>query len=974
MINKVDKQIDNINSSLAWIKNNKPNDYKVKFINLVEQRRRLKVVKRASFDNPAIAAFGKSQVGKSYLMSCILQKRDITDNKEQVKAFKVKANNKEYDFIKEVNPIGDDKEATGVVTRFSSFKRSKNLYSDKYPVLVRCLSLVDITTVLCDSYFNDLHNYTTASESDIVAVCEELVAKYINMPDVPSPAITADEILGMKQYFKKHINNAQVFDNCSFFSEIALIIEKVPVQEYINVFRYLWNSDQNITKLFNRSLDILSRLEFSEYVYLPVESVLHEGIKENTVMSVECLKHLLDDNNTRTTEVLIGRGKDICSLGTFTKSEVCAVAAEVIYKIDDSFIGSTNKYCLDGINEAVKTQVNRNEIEMSVLRDNDLLDFPGARSREKEDCSKLGENTILLYCFLRGKVAYLFNKYNESLLINVLLYCHHNKDNDVTDLWHLLDEWVKNNVGETPEKRRATLAKTKVSPLFYCATMFNLDMKRRDSDVENSTSAIEGRWKGRFETVLNNQCFHRDSVEWVKNWCASGDFFKNSYLLRDFKYSGIGESGLYDGFREHGKETEMVIPKDYYSLMRETFVKNNTVKELFTNPEMSWDLAATKNNDGSLYILENLKVVASFMDAARENLFSEKLAEVTRKVYDELKGYYVSTDKAEILNTNIRNAKNVFRELSFTCNIDNYYFGHLVQALQVTESQLYKVIHEEIMQNPEILAAPNNFDKYEIIRKDCENNGRPLHKCTSTAEMWDALIHTYAFSNREDAEEFLSRKGVEHRLLFEVENSRTKTNSDIIADYIYNSWCEKIKSVSFINMFTGDNSFNSSVMANLIDNIIETSNRIKLNEIMATAISDYVNVVDIHIVNESFIADIMADTINDFVLDLGYSTYSEEQVKTIKGIAESHNLPIFKYIDKEDEVTYTEEMLTDLFNSISSNPLALIPSFEENYYKWVEYMYISYVAHLDVPNFNMEVNNALKQILTNLKSVVQEAV
>ena len=108
MINKVDKQIDNINSSLAWIKNNKPNDYKVKFINLVEQRRRLKVVKRASFDNPAIAAFGKSQVGKSYLMSCILQKRDITDNKEQVKAFKVKANNKEYDFIKEVNPIGDD--------------------------------------------------------------------------------------------------------------------------------------------------------------------------------------------------------------------------------------------------------------------------------------------------------------------------------------------------------------------------------------------------------------------------------------------------------------------------------------------------------------------------------------------------------------------------------------------------------------------------------------------------------------------------------------------------------------------------------------------------------------------------------------------------------------------------------------------------------------------------------------------------
>ena len=36
-------------------------------------------------------------------------------------------------------------------------------------------------------------------------------------------------------------------------------------------------------------------------------------------------------------------------------------------------------------------------------------------------------------------------------------------------------------------------------------------------------------------------------------------------------------------------------------------------------------------------------------------------------------------------------------------------------------------------------------------------------------------------------------------------------------------------------------------------------------------------------------------------------------------------------------------------------------------------MYISYIAHLDVPNFNMEVNESLKVILANLKGVVNEA-
>ena len=63
MITKIADQIENINKSLDWIKKNKPQDYDQKFIQLIELRRTLRKVLSASYNNPGIAAFGKSQVG-----------------------------------------------------------------------------------------------------------------------------------------------------------------------------------------------------------------------------------------------------------------------------------------------------------------------------------------------------------------------------------------------------------------------------------------------------------------------------------------------------------------------------------------------------------------------------------------------------------------------------------------------------------------------------------------------------------------------------------------------------------------------------------------------------------------------------------------------------------------------------------------------------------------------------------------------
>ena len=977
MDSRVSQQIENINRSLEWIRKYHPEDYEVKFVSLARKRSELRTVMEAARTNPAIAAFGKSQVGKSYLMSCILQKNTVgADGKLTIDSFMVEANGKRYDFIKEINPIGDDKEATGVVTRFSSLNRYYDVkYEPQYPVIVKCLSPSELITIISDTYYNDLSNYSSPGESEVQDACRKIKEKYLRREPEANPHITVDQVFMMGKYFRRNINNAQVFkrgtnDIGIFFNELALVIDRIPSEDYAEVFSILWNRNGIYTKLFQRLFGILKRLDFTRFIYLPIEAVLHGGRKENTIMSVECLKKLNNPEYGYKTEVYIRDGAgSLASAGTFSKSEICAVTAETVFRIHEDFLESTKRYCMDAVPDSVRSRVTDGDIRMSILKGNDLLDFPGARTREKEDVDKITEDgQTIMNCFLRGKVAYLFNNYNESLLINVLMFCHHNKNNDVTDLWQLVNEWVKTYVGEACRDRKAMLEKTEVSPLFFIATMFNLDMESKGSAVEDSRDAIERRWTGRFDTVVNNEVFHKNTVDWVTNWTGENMPFNNSYLLRDFKYSGT----LYDGFRSERKETRMIISEEHYDTLRDTFIHEKTVRDFFSDPEKAWDLAATINNDGSLYIIENLAKVAAKMNAARQKLFQDILEKHTAACLDEIRDYYVPTNSEELLAVGIRKAKSVFRELSFTCNADNYYFGHLVQAMQTTESRCYQTVHA-LMLDPDALNAQNRFDNYEIIREDCKNSGHPLDSCKDMDACWEAVMATYGFETRQAAEEYLASKNVDPEMLF-TRKYRQLKNSSIISDRIYLEWCEGLMSVNFIGTFTGEHSFSSSVMSEFVSNVIRISRSVGLNELMAEAISEYVDVTDVHKANESLISDILADMINDFVLDFGYSTYDEAKINSLRKIAEANNLPVFNYICRESQTVFDEARITELFNDMASSPQALILPFKDHYYRWIEYMYISYIADIDMPDCDPAANAALMGIMERMKTTVNAAV
>ena len=961
MLQEIKNQIENINKSIAWIKKNRPADYNQRFLQLVEGRRTLKRIEAAAANNPGIAAFGKSQVGKSYLISCLLQGRDANGKDLP---FMVKAGKESYNFVYKINPPSEEgggRESTGVVSRFSSFQRDESIYNKDLPVLVKPFTVTDIILILSDSYFNDFRDYSTPSDAEIKDLCDSWEFTYGHSKATNQGKLLADDILSIKSYFKTHVNNAQAFNNSAIFDRLALFIDKIPLTDYASVFSCFWNNEQIFTDLFNRLLDILQRFNFSDKLYLPIESVLHEGIRENTIMSVQCLKQLFNETEQYDCNVYLYENGDFnkCEKSVH-KSEICAICSEVIYKIDNEFLSSSRPYKWENMDGSVQSIVTHDNVKMEMLAENDLLDFPGARAREQEELTKLSRANVLDF-FLRGKVAYLFNKYNEEMGINILLYCHHNKDNDVTNLYKLLEDWVKNYVGDSTDARRRKIAITKKSPLFYIGTMFNLDMEF-GKGTEMTEKSIDQRWIGRFDTVVNNQCLHRKTADWVKNWTMPGEDFNNSYVLRDYKFS----VNLYEGFEQSGHETGSKMSDTYYQMMRKTFIENEHVRRLFANPAVSWDVAATQENDGALYIIQNLTEVAAKMGEARESDFREKLHRVLIDTYKTMQDYYVSGNLDELLEGNIRKARAIFREMDFTCNNDNYYFGHLLQALQLTEKESYTIVHK-VMQSPDLNAKVNDFKAYELIRKSCENAGYPIESAKSEEDRWQCLMKTYAFDTQEDAQDYLNKKNVDPIQLF-TGTFKRKLNSCVIADNVFDAWCSGIKSVDFINEFTDEQGFDISVMTSLMDNLVTSSEILGLRDLMAECIAEYVNVVDIHTANESLLADMLASRVNEFVMDFGFRYLSDETKNKAKKICDSHNLPAFRYILKQLPSTYDEKDLTTLFNEMSTSPKALLPSFEDNYNKWIEYMFISFVANLDIPDIDFEANKALANILDQLKA------
>ena len=960
LIQNVTNQISSINNFISWADSHLQQSRREEtFKKLVNVRRQLKRLRFSLESNPAIAAFGESQKGKSYVISSLLAR------KGQQFMVNDPMTGKTYNFVEQLNPITRDTEATGVATRFT---KSYEVPNERYPIMVKVLSIADMLQILCDTAYNDVKSHSVIDREDIDEFMIAQERRYKGSPKVQE-VLDEDDIMNVREYVEEHvgITKAKELLDSRFFDVLARIIPHVQPREWPQLISKLWYDNSDITSLFIRMLQGYETLGFSKKVYIPISALLNTT---TTLMSSLCLQKL-DVASPTTGNVDPNMGTDLITedkkvVGGFSKSVLSSIAAEVVFQIPEETIAEELIYNTEGIlddgnRQRLLSKGWNKKVSKEFLNTVDIFDFPGARAalELQEEQIKIELNNKMM---LRGKVRYLFNKYSDERLINVLMLCHDHMQNGPTVMPGLVEQWVKQNMGASVRERTAFLDKSIVSPLFMIATKFNMDMSH--SVQSGGDDQIEKRWEDRYQKVLYEQVLQADSLSWFKNWTERGGF-KNTYLLRDYKWSGINGNRLFEGFETSGVETTE-IDTVFHQQLRQSFVTSPYVNTFFEDPELAWDAAATMNNDGATRIIENLGIVAANAKESRLYKYISEVKGLHAQTLQLMVEYYHDENDENVLQKAISRSGAIVAEFDVVCGKDNYFFGRMIQNLQVSENYVFDFYYNQL--NNTKMIVERDMKEYDLILSRC--HGR-ISASNSYEDNLEILRQEYHYPTVLDCKEFFENvKGISLEKLFEC-NFRQKSNSEQLAEGIVAKWIEDVKAQKNLKFYEAVGC-NTLTVLDMIENIKAVVDTTNLTSIIAKTISPFVDAINVPHQILDMIADTTAEIINEFVVTFGYNYYSPEKIADLKLINEKNNLHLSFDYGMTDKVPMSNDELSDLFDDIrpteENTMLTSLPSFI-NYNKWIDLLLISFIASYNVPNYDVEANRQLGILLNAYKEL-----
>ena len=936
MKNTINQHITKIQGSIDWVNSNlKGEKKKLAYSKLVDCRRQLNKIKFAIDGNPAAALYGESQMGKSYLVSGLLS---TPENPFNV----IDQEGNKFNFIKEINPIGNELESTSLVTRFSL---NYVWINPKYPIKIKLLSITDVVLLLCDTYYNDIKGQNFLSSDELekeITTIEKLKNEKSELQDT----IIEDDILDIRDYFKIHFKSKAVnLENSTFFEKVSLLIPFIKSSEWSVAFSLLWNKNKPITDIFNKLLHKYEEIGFIKEVYVSYNAVLREF---GTLLEVARLTEISNKPNNIVSNFLPDteiffinkNGQNIEK--SVSKAYLCAMAAELVFKLPK---------------ELIETK--------PFLEKTDLLDFPGARARMEnyEDDINI---ELIPQMLLRGKVAYLFNKYSENYKINTLLFCHGKKQSAQRFMPEVLNRWIINTVGEKPEFRQRFINTSQIPPLFVIGTMFNLDLKFDHNDKIENKDALNNRWSQRFSVILEKEIFGIETNDWLNNWTIDQKYFQNIYLLRDFYYSSEEQNHLFKGYISSKNETEEIFPIVYPNFrkdLRDSFLNYGFVKQHFDNPIESWDRAASMNEDGTGLIIENLTIAAKNINQARNEKFLIQLNTIAKEVVAELEKHYHSDNS----DTFLRKAKETAGEIQFKFDIafgkDPYFFSKMLQSFIITEGEIYKLYRAKL-QSIEI-TEKINLEKYSAIRL----NTPKLSLNLKFDENLKVLQKKYEKSTPEICKQDFEKEGIDLNELFYGNANRIKNYSDTLAEALEEYWFEKcLNGENYRNLCDIISEAAVTDIMDMFKNLFKK--KLNITEKIAKSIRKYVDRFDNIEEIQEMIADISAEIINKFINTVGYSYFTVEMIEEMRIANINNNLELnidHNYLSFD---SFTKEDIADLFEVIDKLPDLLnenpinqeiinnVPNFS-NYIKWYNLLKFGFISVCEIPNYDPVSNEKL---------------
>ncbi|MGP9663220.1 putative virulence factor [Halomonas sp. AOP22-C1-8] len=535
---------------------------------LYRSRNLAKSLSHAATTPMTVGFFGLSQAGKSYLISALA----AGENGK----LETRYGSARLDFIEHINPVGGGKEATGLVTRFS---RTASSGPSEFPVELKLFSEVEVAKVLANAWFNDFDH----EREDVYEIDESKVARLLSLyaaesdekrqSGITPKGVTPENVVELWDYLQASFPKSVSKLNARYWPQVVKLAPQLTSHQRAELFSILWGEQPELTHLYRQLAQTLDALGHAARVYAPLRClVVSDGggfSQRDSIMNVDILERL-GTAKDYTLEVCPSIGDTLAAPVSLSVAQLAALTAELTFPL------------IEPTRDPRVEQV-------------DLLDFPGYRGRlSLRNIGESGSQEGLSQLLLRGKVAYLFERYTDSQEMNGLVVCtSSDKQSDVTSVGPVLTRWIEKTQGETAAERGQ-----RDPGLIWALTMFD---KRISGALQQTESQLREGWEGLIKMTMLERF---GSFEWMQEW-SPGQAFNNTFLVRKPRLPVpflVSEEGREVAINE---ATQAALAS-----MQNTFIESPTVQQHVQQPADAWQAMLTLDDGGMAHVGDYLGRIA----------------------------------------------------------------------------------------------------------------------------------------------------------------------------------------------------------------------------------------------------------------------------------------------------------------------------------------------------------------------------
>lgn len=530
----------------------------------------------------ALGIFGASQCGKSYLVSELVRGSDPSlsvylNRPQQTPAPR--------DYLEEINPAGG-RESTAIVTRFTLRPYREIPGCSAY---LRLLGTTDLIKIFLNGFLFECQSDFLPSDEELQKIRSSF--RSVQRKPQGDALLSEADVWDLQDYARRHFHNPflKLLEDLNYWGILTEEIRFLPADQQIIYLSWLWGKFPKITELF-RALNTALAGFGGKIVGISDEALVP---RENTIIDVQRLSQLMKPGNRKCT-ITAENG----ATAQVDAAVLCAIGAELILKVHTSH-------------------------DDSLLKNLDVLDFPGARARAQvfDERRIEQDHAALTEVFLRGKVAYLFDRASDDRDVTGLILCQEGGPQEAKSLPYMINKWVEWSHGKDPKARQG-----KKPLLFHVFTKFDNDLIRKKGEDPRV------RWDSRLKT--NFAEFFGRSGDWVENWDGEKPF-RNCFWVRN---PNVQQTVF--GRDQQGKE--FVRDEGQLAEIKGQYLGNPAVQKHFQNPEESWNKAATPGNAGIAFLTETLRAAVDPLTKVRQ--LKTNLESIFTEMKSNLQPYFIGDD------------------------------------------------------------------------------------------------------------------------------------------------------------------------------------------------------------------------------------------------------------------------------------------------------------------------------------------